>query len=86
VSISEARCDQPVTAFLQRDSAYQDCTCCVKGELCPKTRARRYLIEIKDAKGVVLFSSAAHRGESRHCADHTPDWHASGQFLRQARA
>jgi hypothetical protein len=29
----------------------------------PKTHARRYLIEIKDAKGVVLFSSATYWGD-----------------------
>jgi hypothetical protein len=29
----------------------------------PKTHGRRYLIEIKDAKGVVVFSSAAYWGD-----------------------
>jgi hypothetical protein len=29
----------------------------------PKAHARRYLIEIKDAKGVVVFSSAVYWGD-----------------------
>ena len=63
MSISKARCDQPVTAILQREFGLSGLHMLCEKRAMPKTHARRYLIEIKDAKGVVLFSSAAYWGD-----------------------